>query len=92
MLHQKETDRIRAYPTHQAVQTTGSTAQHRPFYGRLDLKIFCLISRNSLLSSFIHRKTKRFFIFIVNFSPKTVNHRFITYSDSEAAPIIFSEP
>jgi hypothetical protein len=26
MLHQKETDRIRAYPTHQAVQTTGSTA------------------------------------------------------------------
>jgi hypothetical protein len=28
----------------------------------------------------------------VNFSPKTVNHRFITYSDSEAAPIIFSEP
>ena len=26
MLHQKETKRIRAYPTHQAVQTTGSTA------------------------------------------------------------------
>jgi hypothetical protein len=28
MLHQKETDRIRAYPTHQAFQTTGSTAQN----------------------------------------------------------------
>jgi len=27
MLHQKETKRIRAYPTHQAVQTTGSTAR-----------------------------------------------------------------
>ncbi len=26
MLHQKETKRLRAYPTHQAVQTTGSTA------------------------------------------------------------------
>jgi len=29
MLHQKETDRIRAYPTHQAVQTTGSTAYRK---------------------------------------------------------------
>jgi hypothetical protein len=26
MLHQKETERLRAYPTHQAVQTMGSTA------------------------------------------------------------------
>ena len=28
MLHQKETERVRAYPTHQVVQTTGSTANH----------------------------------------------------------------
>jgi hypothetical protein len=26
MLHQKGTERLRAYPTHQAVQTMGSTA------------------------------------------------------------------
>jgi hypothetical protein len=26
MLHQKETEGLRAYPTHQAVQTTGSSA------------------------------------------------------------------
>jgi hypothetical protein len=26
MLHQKEKERLRAYPTHQAVQTSGSTA------------------------------------------------------------------
>ncbi len=30
MLHQKETKRLRAYPTHQAVQTTGSTAVMPP--------------------------------------------------------------
>jgi hypothetical protein len=29
MLHQKETKRLRAYPTHQAVQTMGSTAIRR---------------------------------------------------------------
>lgn len=27
MLHQKEVKRVRAYPTHQVVQTTGSTSQ-----------------------------------------------------------------
>jgi hypothetical protein len=39
MLHQKETKRIRAYPTHQAVQTTGSTASFS----------FCLLDYKRIL-------------------------------------------